>query len=271
LALNALSAIGEENRRIPITDPAELTAMGFAPDAKNVYRLVGPPSNQAEWFGGASGFTSALGVQLQGRMSDFAYICPVCAGEISNTNPATENFAEVQLDIPDGAVLEFVRTWSFDTNATHDISYFFFELCQPMFGAGTPTQTTLASLTSSGTPGDSSEVFVMPLNTFADSTSCVYRIRARFGNSPGVGPGDSTLRAQKMRVQWRRRVSPAPGVATFPNDVPTGHPFFQFVEALVSAGITAGVAPGTYGVDDPITRGQMAVFLAVALGLDFGY
>jgi hypothetical protein len=64
-------------------------------------------------------------------------------------------------------------------------------------------------------------------------------------------------------------VRPAPAVATFV-DVPTSHPFFQFIEALSAAGITGGCAPGpSYCPNDPITRGQMAVFLSVALGLHF--
>ncbi len=63
-------------------------------------------------------------------------------------------------------------------------------------------------------------------------------------------------------------VSPAPATATF-NDVPTTHPFFQFIEALYASGITAGcqAAPPLYCPDNPVTRGQMAVFLAKALGL----
>ena len=69
-----------------------------------------------------------------------------------------------------------------------------------------------------------------------------------------------------VKVIWRRIVSPPPAVATFP-DVPTSHPFFQFVEALYAAGITAGYGNGNFGVNDPITRGQMAVFLSKALGL----
>jgi len=69
-----------------------------------------------------------------------------------------------------------------------------------------------------------------------------------------------------VKVIWRRTVSPPPATATFP-DVPTDHPFFQFVEALYAAGITAGYGNGNFGVGDPITRGQMAVFLSKALGL----
>ena len=85
-------------------------------------------------------------------------------------------------------------------------------------------------------------------------------------------PANSTLRLYKARVQWARQVSPAPAVATF-QDVPTTHPFFRWVEALASSGITSGcsVSPPLYCVNNPITRGEMAVFLARALGLDFGF
>jgi hypothetical protein len=69
-------------------------------------------------------------------------------------------------------------------------------------------------------------------------------------------------------VIWRRQVSSAPVSATF-TDVPTTHPFFRFVEALSASGITAGCSPTQYCVNAPITRGEMAVFLAAALGLHF--
>ena len=73
----------------------------------------------------------------------------------------------------------------------------------------------------------------------------------------------------QARIYYSLQVSPPPAVATFPNDVPPNHPFFQFVEALAAAGITVGTGPDTYGVNAPVTRGQMAVFLAKALGLHF--
>ena len=69
-----------------------------------------------------------------------------------------------------------------------------------------------------------------------------------------------------VEVWWRRSVSPAPEVATF-NDVPASHPFFQFIEALAASGITGGCANGKFCPEAPLTRGQMAVFLAKALGL----
>jgi hypothetical protein len=74
------------------------------------------------------------------------------------------------------------------------------------------------------------------------------------------------VRLRSVRLLFRRQVSPAPAIATFA-DVPTNHPFFQFIEALYASGITAGCGTAIYCPDEPLTRGQMAVFLAKALGL----
>jgi len=80
------------------------------------------------------------------------------------------------------------------------------------------------------------------------------------------GAFDGTTTVGAVRVNYHLQVSPAPGTATF-GDVPTDHPFFQFVEALVASGITAGCGNGNFCPDAPLTRGQMAVFLSKALGL----
>ena len=82
--------------------------------------------------------------------------------------------------------------------------------------------------------------------------------------------GDPNTMFRGCRVVWRRQVSPAPAVATFA-DVPTTHPQFRFVEALAASGITGGCGGGNYCPDTPLTRGQMAVFLATALGLHFPF
>ena len=83
------------------------------------------------------------------------------------------------------------------------------------------------------------------------------------------GTDDSTSLGA-VRVYYRLQVSPAPPIATFA-DVPTTHPFFQFVEALSRSGITAGCGSGNFCPDAPLTRKQMAAFLSIALGLHFSY
>ena len=72
----------------------------------------------------------------------------------------------------------------------------------------------------------------------------------------------------QFRVRYRLQVSPAPATATF-GDVPAASSIHRFVEALAAAGITGGCGGGNYCPDAALTRGQMAVFLATALGLHF--
>lgn len=83
-----------------------------------------------------------------------------------------------------------------------------------------------------------------------------------------LGSGDSTNVLVGASIGYKLQVSPGPGVATFA-DVPTTSPQFKFVEALYAAGITAGCGSGNFCPNQPLTRGQMAVFLSTALGLHF--
>jgi hypothetical protein len=73
-----------------------------------------------------------------------------------------------------------------------------------------------------------------------------------------------------VEVWWRRAVPDPPAIPTFA-DVPASHPFFQFIEALGDSGITGGCGGNHFCPDAPLTRGQMAVFLAKALGLHWSY
>jgi hypothetical protein len=109
-------------------------------------------------------------------------------------------------------------------------------------------------------PGNSSLTVNFPPDTTIDNLNRVYSVEM------GLDPNTTFYR---VRLIYRRQVSPAPGVATFPNDVPTTHPYFRFVEALAASGVTGGCGTGSYCPDMPVTRGQMAVFLAAALGLHF--
>jgi hypothetical protein len=73
-----------------------------------------------------------------------------------------------------------------------------------------------------------------------------------------------------VEIWWRRDVSPPPSSSTF-GDVPASDPGFQYIEALAASGITGGCGNGNYCPDAILTRRQMAVFLAKALGLHWPY
>ena len=69
-----------------------------------------------------------------------------------------------------------------------------------------------------------------------------------------------------VEVRWHRTVHPAPQVPSF-GDVPTTDFGYQYIEALAASGITGGCGGGNYCPDANLTRRQMAIFLAKALGL----
>jgi hypothetical protein len=78
--------------------------------------------------------------------------------------------------------------------------------------------------------------------------------------------GGATQRVGGVYLQWHYQVSPAPVAPTF-NDVPPADFGFQYIEALVASGITGGTGGGNYSPDAFVTRRQMAIFIAKALGL----
>jgi len=79
-------------------------------------------------------------------------------------------------------------------------------------------------------------------------------------------PLDDTLGLGGVRILWHRQISPPPATPTF-GDVPPSDAFFPHVEALAASFITGGCSGGNYCPNAPLTRAQMAVFLAKALGL----
>ena len=82
------------------------------------------------------------------------------------------------------------------------------------------------------------------------------------------GAANVPVHFRGVRIAMLRQVSAAPATATF-SDVPTSHPYFRFIEALAGALISGGCGNGQFCPDRPLTRGEMAVFLSVALGLNF--
>jgi hypothetical protein len=247
-----------------LTDAEQLARLGFPADARNVYLAAGVELERAsmrhepEEFGTLdAGFTTVLGNQHAARANS-EYDTLNGGGDIYAVSGGS--FYEAQFQMPNGALWEGVQWWGLDDAMPGDLNVFLIRFCAG--GVGLPTATVLGNGGTSGTPGEVSFFVATTAPTAVDNHTCTYVARTSLNVVAGI---DVVLR--RVRAQWRRQVSPAPLVATFPNDVPATHPYFRFVEALASAGITAGCLPATYCVNNPITRGEMAVFLAAALGL----
>jgi hypothetical protein len=166
------------------------------------------------------------------------------------------------IHLPAGALITRIELDGFDDNAGGQISSVVMGLKSP--GAAASVLATMATGTAA-TPGSGTFPYtfaggVTRADLTIDNVNGYYLVSVSM-NAGGLG-------FSNVRVHYRLQVSPAPGVASF-TDVPTSHPFFQFVEALKASGITAGCSVDHFCPDDGLTRGQMAVFLSKALGLHF--
>ena len=81
-------------------------------------------------------------------------------------------------------------------------------------------------------------------------------------------PADLYVNLDTLFVQpFSLAGGPAPVITPSFGDVPSTHPFYEYIELMKAAGITAGCGGGNYCPDAAVTRGQMAVFLVRVLGL----
>jgi hypothetical protein len=160
--------------------------------------------------------------------------------------------------LPAGALVTEVETVFCDTSSVAGFSSSL--LIQPRMAVG--SFVTIANSTNVEAPGcvDRTATFATPVQI--DNNANSYHVEIF------MGAADTTIQFGSARVGYVLQVSPAPAVATF-SDVPTSHPFFQHVEALARSGITSGCGSGNFCPDAPLTRGQMAVFLSIGLGLHF--
>ena len=157
--------------------------------------------------------------------------------------------------LPAGASFTGFRIFYYD-NSSNDIYAYFTRYY------GTDSYEDIASWTSSGTPGYSS---------YFISVGSTISYKDGSGNEQcfvivvSLPSGSSTM-FKGVRLLYYRQVSPAPASATF-SDVPVGSQGFAQVEALAASGITAGCDSSHYCPSQPVTRLQMAIYLAKALGL----
>jgi hypothetical protein len=139
-------------------------------------------------------------------------------------------------------------------------------------GSLQPELVSLASVGSTGSAGygrscltASPGAFPFGIRSFGDASGDGDQATLQYFLIMAV-PADGSSALGAITLRWQRQVAPAPATAGF-TDVPTTHPQFRFVEALALSGITSGCGNGRFCPDAPLTRGQMAVFLSVALGL----
>lgn len=263
---------------LQVTEPETLQRLGVPQHMANRYRIYARPDALAmldrpgrdepvsvpnpKGFGTGRTYSAVAGPEFQGWRGAGVEFIEQRSSNLACLSGSSATTATAQVPIPTGARLDLVAFWGYDNSNSRNLTMQLWEQCLTNSG---PTLTFLAQEEAIGTAGDFYRVFFAGGTSALPNQTCHYQLWANFGSDCSDGLNVSLAHAA---VSWIRDISPAPSTATF-NDVGTGHPFFQAVEALADSGITGGCGGGNFCPNDSVTRGQMAVFLARALGLNW--
>jgi hypothetical protein len=206
----------------------------------------------------------------------------IAAGVLSakdNVNPCGRALFAAPIGaglIPNGALITGVAAYVADSTSVVDENIRVL-VCRRWVDVdgSNPGEGCLYDLATAGSPGDTvledgSDVMVRYREDVdSDGTAEVvaYYLLAQFGvEAKAANVCGFDLGLRQVTFYFRRQISPPPALATF-SDVPLDHSESQFIEALAAAGISQGCGVGKFCPDNPVTRAQLAMFLARALGL----
>ena len=207
------------------------------------------------------GFSTFVPMDSTMTYSDLNFSSAVLSRYPTNASGSGIFVAVPQL--PSGALVSAVEFDWCDTSAGSDLQF-------DVLSSGYTGESieTVASTTSSGSTGCgfTTANLASPFTISNDGTQIILKAKAP--------THDGTTSISGAVVRYVLQVSPAPGTASF-NDVPVGDQGYQYVQALLASGITGGCGanppfqPPVYCPDSFVTRRQMAIFIAKALGLQW--
>ncbi len=201
-------------------------------------------------------------------LSSYAFTAGREAGALTGTDDngygyvwatgGTGPYFVASVAIPAGAVIDWIGLDYCDSNASAGLWLFAYDLY------GDNSYSNIGGIAAPDRTGCGYAYNATALNYATTQDSG--RILTLYVLQRGAFDGSVSFRGAE--VWFRRTVSPGPATATFA-DVPTSSPYFKYVEALFASGLIAGCGGGNYCPTNPVTRGQLAVFLAGALGMHF--
>jgi hypothetical protein len=237
---------------------------------------LGVPPRSTEQFGGAPITTVVPSQSFVPIVNTAVYASTLTGYHFTTQGPV---LLWAPLEVPIGASVAEVCLEVFDNN---DAAFAAFIVVGAEAGSATnPTPFAALIADAQTPPGGVGPGYVSICAVPNTGFSFPFTVRSK-GNLDAVGTdttlhyylitllptarGPDDVMAGPAVVRWNRVVTAPPATPTF-SDVPTTHIFRKWIEALAVSGITGGCAAGIYCPNDPITRGQMAVFIAEALGL----
>ena len=226
-----------------------------------------PQPEQPETFGPNVSYYVVGAAELSPEDSTTTYACngSWCANRYSTSTPGNAFVAAVHL--PAGALVTSFELDYYDVAPAGQAFASFMkcdyagELCTNPSGACPDNGTTICSSYAGAEGYNYASTDISGAGITIDNFAHKYYVMA--GNSVT----DGTASISQIIIGYKLQVSPATG-QTF-NDVPPSNIFYQYVQALAASGITGGCGGGNFCPDSPVTRAQMATFLAKALGLAY--
>lgn len=267
LMISALAATGQQDTRPPdaiasgtLLSPADAS---LAPD--------GPfgTGSFTTWLGIADFRASTSAMEYTYNKTD-GYLNQIGAGGGAYIAP---------LSLPAGALLQSARLYYYDVATQCGLA---FRLCRAGSEGLPPQDNTYTCVHETSTavaltPGYEtlllSPNLTMRYREDIDSDTIVNDVNWLVAFEFDGTECSSDIGVRGVQLYWKLQISPAPATSSF-NDVSTSHFAFQGIEALKSSGVTLGCAkPGgpNYCPDDTVSRAEMALFLARALGLAWNY
>ena len=218
------------------------------------------PAKHADMWG------SIAVARLVARVSVVAPLVALLPGQAQGQAPASQSAAGPSgfTDVPSGHVFEDDIAWLASTGITQGRGDGTFGLNDAV------TRGAMAAFLYrfSGQPqvplDDQGFTDVLTDHVFADEVSWLASTGITQGRGDGTfGLGDAVTRGAMAAFLYRAAGSPevASGGSGFV-DVPAGHVFANEIAWLASTGITRGRGDGTFGLNQEVTRGQMAAFLS---------
>lgn len=206
LALAGPSLAGER-RSVQLTDPYQLTQLGYPADARNVYLLepaAGPaPVRDAEPTGAPGNiYTASAGFEFFPLTDAVEYVKGpaflVYNGALASLTAG--GFYETQLQPPPGVTtLRWMDLAGWHDHSTQTLLVSTIERCLPFLAGGNPTETVLLSSSVTDRNGE----FVLSQNTNRPvlNSTCTYHVRVRMGDTGGAA-ASVLIQVSKARAEW---------------------------------------------------------------------
>ncbi len=213
----ANTAMAQTDRE-PVTDPATLEALGYAPDAQNIFRLKADADHGHLKYQHDDGQSASLsfdpfpaGYARHTTASGFAFFPLTHTNEyakgpsflIMNGGLASitaGGIYETQWNLADGSKILILDTFGYHNETSRALTVTLVERCLDFLGSGNPVETVLLSRDIAATGGNFVDAAALPPH-IADARRCSYHSRVRFSEASAPSPG-LDMQLTKLRLVW---------------------------------------------------------------------